>query len=127
DLGQAKSRLRVIGRDAVVAGEREFEPTTHGGPIERADPWFARCFKTPVELRQLSTLLENESSSRLLALCTDEIGEYRAHALEHREIGTAAERVLAGSDDCSLDGAVGGHPIHQRAQFLDHARRDDVH
>jgi len=59
--------------------------------------------------------------------CTDEIGKHSAHALEHREIGTAAEGVLARSHDRALDGSIPGNFINQSAQLLDDARVDDVH
>src|SRR4029077_5121992 len=112
---------------AIVTGERKLETAAHGSAIEGTDPWLAGGFEAPVDLRQLAAFLENESGRRFLSLCTNEIGKHGAHTLEHREISTAAEGVLAGSYDRALDGSIRGNFINERAQFLDHARVDDVH
>ena len=37
DLGQAELRLRVVERDAVVAGERDLEAAAERGAVERGD------------------------------------------------------------------------------------------
>ena len=127
DFGQTKPRFRVVGGDAIMAGEREFETATHGRPVERADPGLAGGFEAPIEQRQLAAFLEYESGGCFLAFCADKIGEDGTHTLEHRKVGAAAEGFLAGGDDHTFDSRVGGDLINQGAEFLDHARGDDVH
>ena len=51
DFRQAEPRLRILRRDAVVAGERQFEAAAHGGAVEGRDPGLAAGLDAPIEQR----------------------------------------------------------------------------
>ena len=95
DFREAEARLRIIGSDPVVAGERELETAAHRRAVKRADPGFTARLYASVDLRQLATFLEYERRGRLFALRAHEISKHGAHAFKHRQICTATEGVLA--------------------------------
>ena len=67
-LGQADARLRIVGGDAMVAGEAQLEAAAERHAVDRRDPRLAAGLQPAVELRQLAALLEERCARRLLAL-----------------------------------------------------------
>ncbi len=124
---QAEPRLRIVGDDAVMAGEHQFEAAAHAGAIHRGDPRLAAGFQAAVEQRQLAAFLEHHPGGGFLAFAFEQIGIDVAEALQHGEVGAAAEGVLARGDDRALDLLVARHLLDDFSEFLDHARVDDVH
>ena len=127
DFGQTDARLGIFRRDALMTGERQLEAAAHRGAVEGADPRLARRLDAPVQQRQLAAFLEHETGRGFRAFVLHHVGVHRAHALQHRQVGAAAEGVLAGGDDRALDRFIGRDFLDDRREFADHVHRDDVH
>ena len=96
DFRQAEPRLIVVGSDAVMAGERQLEAAAHRGAVERRDPGLAARLHAAGGQRKLAAFLEQPLVRGFLALRLGQFGKGAAERLEHRQVGAAAERVLAG-------------------------------
>ena len=127
DLRQAKPRLVVLGGDAMMAGERQFEPTAHRGAVESGDPRFATGFHAAGDLRELAAFLEHALVGGFLALCGAQFGKRAAERFQHGQVGTAAERLLAGGQHGAFDGGVAGDLLDHGRQLFHHLCVDDVH
>ena len=68
DLRQPEARLRILRRDAVVAGERELEAAADRGAVDGGDPRLAAGLDPPIEQRELAALLEQAGRRLLLAV-----------------------------------------------------------
>ena len=67
DLGQAEPRLRVVGGDAVMAGQRQLEAAADRGAVDRRDPRLAAGLDAPIEQRQLAAFVEQPLAGGFLA------------------------------------------------------------
>ncbi len=126
DLRQPETRLRILRRDPVVAGERELEAAADRGAVDGGDPRLAAGLDPPIEQRELAAFLE-QAGRRLLLAVAGKLPEAAAERLEEREIGASAEGVLARGDHHALHGSVTGKLLHQRRELLDRLERDQVH
>ena len=81
--------------------------------------------------RKVSESLRTSSNSRAFAASSAlrlyQFGEGAILIFQHGEVGAAAERVLAGSDDGALDGGIARDLFDDRLKLLHHLRVDDVH
>ena len=119
--------LLVVGGDALMAGEAELEAAAERGAVDRRDPRLAGGFQPPIELRQLAALLEQFGDRGFVALRLGEFGEGAAQAFKQREVGAAAEGVLARGDDRALDRGVGRDLFHDAGKLRHHRHVDQVH
>ncbi len=78
-FGQAEDGLRVVGRHAPMAGERQLEAAAEAGPVHRAD-------------HRLGAL--GEARERRLPVAAQPLGlGGQAHGLQHADVGADDERV----------------------------------
>ena len=127
DFGQTKPRLRIVGGDAVMAGQRQLEAAAEREAIDRGGPRLARGLDVAEHLREAAALVEQHLVGRDLALLLQRLRIGVAHALQHREIGAGAERFLAGGDDDALHGGISGGLLHDRLELIDRGLVQHVH
>ncbi len=127
DLGQAEARLRIVGRDAVMAGKRQLEAAAHRGAVERRDPRLAAGFELAVGQRETAREIEHHRVGGFLALGLENRHVVVTLLFQHREVGAAAERILARGDDRALDGGVPRDLVDQRVELLHDRGVDHVH
>src|SRR6185437_4074565 len=83
DLGQAEPRLRIVSRDAMMAGKRQLETPAHRRAIERANPRLSAVLDASIELRQLAAFLEQHARGGLFTLVLGHGREYFGKAIQH--------------------------------------------
>ncbi len=127
DLRQAKPRFRIVGRNTMMAGQRQFEAAAQSGAVDGRYPWLATGLDAATELGKPSALGEQASTRRFLALLLRRFGKHSAQRLENGQIGSGGKRVFAGGDDGAFDGFVAGKVLDDRRKFIHHRRVDDVH
>ena len=103
-LGQAELRLRIVDRDAAVAGERDLEPAAERRAVERRDDRLAER----LERAQVTLGLFDRVEDRL--------GAVRLRLDEQREIAAGEEGLLRRGDDHAFDRVfLGDEPRYRRA------------
>ena len=127
DFRQTEPRLRIVGGNAIVTGQRQFERAAERETVDRRDPRLAAGFDGPQRLRQLAALVEQHLIRGFLALALERGSVLVAHALKHREIGTSGERLLAGGDDDALHRRVRRGLRNDLAEFVDGGGIQHVH
>jgi hypothetical protein len=127
DLGQAETRLGIFSGDAIVAGQRQLEAAAECEPVDRGHPRLARGFDRAEHLREAAALLEQHLVGRGLALRLQHVGILAAHALQHRQVRTRRQRLLAGGDDDALHGGIGGRLLDDLLKLADRRLIQHVH
>jgi hypothetical protein len=128
DLHLRERHLRrpVFGHDPPVRGECELCRTAHAGSMDADYERLAAGLQPPVEPRHARRLFEQlalRAQGVLLLL----LAEDREEPMDHGDVGAAGKVLLAGLDDCALQGSVGSHHLNDRAEFVHHLRGEDIH
>ncbi len=127
DFGQSQTGLGIIGCDAVMARQRQFEAAAERKPVDRGSPRLARGLDAAKHLREPAALVEQHLVGGDVALGLQHLGILPAHALKHRQIGAGAQGFLARGDDDALHRAVGGGLLHDLLEFVDRGLVQHVH
>ncbi len=121
DLGlrKADARLRIVGHDAIVAGERELQPAAERGSVHRGDDGFLAGFELAEGRMQGGHHLERGGCGILPARAA--IGEHLV------EIGAGAKAArLSAGDDEALDGGIRRHLVRDFGELGDRRHRQNV-
>src|SRR5712691_8571002 len=119
--------FRILGGDAVVARQRQFERAAEREAVDRGSPRLAAGLDGAEHQRGLAALVEQHLVGRDFALGLEQFGISAVQAFEHGQIGAGGERLLARGDDDALDGSVGGSLLHDLFQFGHRGFVEHVH
>ena len=125
DFGQAEGDFRIVGDDAVMAGEDEFQPAAKRQAIDRGRHRLAAGFKVTQQLVELEHAVEQR---RHLRFAFGQFGARTEHGAHALQVGASHEaRRLARREDRALYGRIGLQPLDGGGEVTRHFRRDDVH
>jgi hypothetical protein len=110
-----------------MAGERELEAAAHRGTGEGRDPRLTGRLQLAVDLAEPAAALEHHRDRGVLALRLEHRVVVGALALQHRQVGAAAERVLARGHHRALDRGVGRNLLDDLLEFFHDRDVDHVH
>jgi hypothetical protein len=116
-LGQADLRLRVVQRDAVMAGQAQLEAAAERRAVDGRDQRLAAGLQ----------LAEQQREAARVAVDLLRVLHAREHADQVLEVGPGDEAVLGRGDHHALHGRVAGERLDGLAQFAHELRRQHVH
>ena len=114
-------------QQVVLEAPREKRLETLAAALQRPEPEVLAKLAAAANL-DIASNLETEPDARgLLPARLHHLGKIAAERLQHGEVGTGAECVLARGDDRALDRGLARHLLHDIGKLSDDAEIDDVH
>ena len=127
DLRQSDARLVRIRNDAVVARQRQFETAAHAHAVDRGGHRFAAGLEAAVDERQLLRPVDERAHRGVLAFGLGAARVFLACGLEHRQVRSRREAILARGEDGAFDRWVACDCVGDLAELADDLGVDHVH